>query len=286
MCDSRDARLGELVDLYQTSRASDLTFRLENLRDEAGEHYEDLVRLVRGLGEIEACFAEVEPDPVAPRHPSPSRRWIAVPVGLVIVLAAGFGFWPSDSADSLELVAIPSAEVFQDGRRIGETPWPGERGQTITLRREGFVDLRVTLASSRVVHLEPTSGFDAATLDAIGRAYGTLARLPRVPPARVRGDGGVPDDALRVADPNAFERELARYPISVRDHAGIRTLVIANLIAGRLCAEGYAAAADLATDGPARHTALRMQLEALWGLDLVETELYRDLHAQWVASRP
>jgi len=287
MADSRRARLGELVDRYQNQRARDPSFRLADMRAEAGDLYDELTELVQGLGAIETCFADDLPDDrEEPDPPPPRRLWMLALVGVAAALATAIGLRGGVANSASELVAYPPAVVFADGQQVGETPWRGNSGRTVTLRRKGFKDRSVRLDSSRTVHLEPISPFGPATLRTLGHAYGTMARMPRAPPARVRGDARVSVDALRVGDSDAFARELARYPEVVRDRAYIRVLAIANLIAGQLHAEAYAAAVDLAKDDAARHSALRLQLEALWGLDVVETGLYREVFARWNASRP
>lgn len=286
MADSRSARLGELVDRYQNQRAGNPSFRLADMRAEAGELYDELKELVRGLGAIETCFADDLPDDTVEPDPPARRFWILALVGIAMALAVAVGFRGSDATPALDLVAYPPAAVFADGQQVGETPWRQKPGRTVTLRREGFMDRTVTLRSSRTVHLDPLAPFDPATLRTLGDVYGTLARLPSAPPARVRGDAPASGEVPRVTDPDAFARESARYPEAVRGRACIRALVIANLIAGRLHAEAYAAAVELAADDAARHTALRLQLEALWGLGLVETGRYREAHARWIASRP
>ncbi len=246
MDSSADTRLGELLGRYQRLRAEDPRITIAALRDDAGPLYDELVALVDCLDLVleDGDAPVAAAGAQAPQTRSRSRG-LAVAGALAAIVVAAV-LWP----------------------RSEPTPSSGSP------------------AAARPYTL-PADPFDFEGVEAVARSQGiTFRALEAVLPRPV---GKERRDARRVLaseplDEEAIALERGRMADPLRTKTVGRYIVAERLYRSARFRAAFREAEGLIGDHPGRRVPLALALYSLWGLDLVESNLYEELYARYLEA--
>lgn len=300
--DTHDARLGALLEHYQDLRALDPTATVDRLQAEAGDLYPEFAELAacldtfdsapRRRGAAQPSAPEPDGRPSAP-EPDGRRRAVGIAFGLLVLISGGVWIMARGPTPArLEVVTHPLAKV-----EINGNPYDGELFVAGTLRvhaeQVGFEPAAATVTidgtdTRLTLHLAPRDPFDPVRVEIIAASYGieenaATTALPRPVGINTVSEAQV-QAALEIANPEALHRELERYPEAVRRRPDIQHLASRQLFRATLYAESYAMARELADAYPHHPETWKHCARALWGLELVESALYREILERYDAA--
>ncbi len=291
---TNDTRLGELLGRYQHLKATNPATRVEALEAEAGALYPELVELVACLDLVTSEGPDSAPadEPRRPPPPAYKSRWLVL---LLAVACAALLVWTHlrrRAPVALRIDTNPEATLTLDGMALPDSLPPGQ--YRLRAVREGFHPLEWTVEVAgggpytEVVFLEPLDPFNFDSVNVIARSAGiTHLRLPGVPPPPRLIKGARRGMEVLAAEPreaSAEELELRRLPRAIRATPSAQLIVAERLYRLRHYRSAYELASALANAHPDRKPPLLLALHALWALELVDSELYGELHARYLEA--